>query len=100
MIFICLENQEIAQHRVNVRTKFGGHFVNNETIDFKWKAGYKNFNLHYEFFDSVLIVDNSRSGKLITNLVQINSGIIEVMVDQLPDYFERRFPHLFAKLNQ
>ena len=38
LIFFCLENQEIARHRIQVRTEFKGHFVNNETIDLKWRA--------------------------------------------------------------
>ncbi|MBK9388783.1 MAG: zeta toxin family protein [Bacteroidetes bacterium] len=59
LIFFCLANIELAQHRVQVRAEFKGHFVNNKTIDYKWKAGYKNLNLHYRFFDNLLIVDNS-----------------------------------------
>lgn len=37
LIFFCLEDQSIARHRIQVRTEFKGHFVNNETIDLKWK---------------------------------------------------------------
>ncbi len=44
LIFFCLENQDIARYRVEERTEFKGHFVNNHTIDIKWKAGYKNYN--------------------------------------------------------
>ncbi|RLD50339.1 MAG: hypothetical protein DRJ05_19740 [Bacteroidetes bacterium] len=47
LIFFCLNNQEIAKHRVQVRTVFKGHFVDNDTIDLKWKAGYKNINEYY-----------------------------------------------------
>lgn len=50
LIFFCLENQDIAQHRIQVRTEFKGHFVDNETIDLKWKEGYKNLNNHFDFF--------------------------------------------------
>lgn len=35
LIFFCLANQDIARHRVRVRTECGGHFVDNETIDLK-----------------------------------------------------------------
>lgn len=47
LIFFCLENQKIARHRIQVRTEFKGHFVDNRTIDLKWKAGYKNVNQHF-----------------------------------------------------
>ena len=54
MIFFCLDNQEIARERVLVRSEFHGHFVDNETIDLKWKAGYKNLNLYHTFFDRIV----------------------------------------------
>lgn len=41
LIFFCIENQEIAKHRIQVRTEFKGHFVDDKTIDLKWKLGYK-----------------------------------------------------------
>jgi len=71
LIFFCLKNQEIARHRIQVRTEFKGHFVDNRTIDLKWKAGYKNTNLHFKFFDNILFVDNSKQNDVYTNLVQI-----------------------------
>ncbi len=44
LIFFCIDNQEIVRHRIQVRAEFKGHFVDNKTIDIKWKAGYKNIN--------------------------------------------------------
>jgi predicted ABC-type ATPase len=35
LIFFCLENQELARHRIQVRTEFRGHFIDDQTIDFK-----------------------------------------------------------------
>ncbi|MCA1758239.1 MAG: hypothetical protein LC658_00580 [Bacteroidales bacterium] len=32
--------------RIQVRTEFKGHFVDNKTIELKWKAGYKSL-FHY-----------------------------------------------------
>jgi len=98
LIFFCLENQEIARNRIEVRTENKGHFVNNKTIDFKWNTGYKNANIHYQLFDNILIVDNSKHNEVFTNLVQMESGQIELMTDELPDYFERRFPTIFHML--
>jgi len=100
LIFFCLESQEIARKRIEVRTENKGHFVNNQTIDFKWKAGYKNANLHYQMFDKILIVDNSKHNEIFTNLIQIESGRIELMTELLPEYFKRRFPSIDKMMNR
>lgn len=95
LIFFCLDNQEIARHRIQVRTEFKGHFVDDKTIDLKWKAGYKNVNLHFQFFDNILFVDNSKQNDIYTNLLQIEKGEIVLMTEKIPDYFKHRFPDIF-----
>lgn len=95
IIFFCLENQDIARLRVAERTEFKGHFVDNRTIDLKWKAGYKNFNKFYSIFDNILIVDNSIQKDIYTNILQIEQGELFLMTDQLPDYFKHRLPNIF-----
>jgi predicted ABC-type ATPase len=98
LIFFCLDNQEIARHRVQVRTEFKGHFVDNKTIDLKWKAGYKNVNLHFRFFDNILFVDNSKQNDIYTNLLQIEKGEIALMTEEIPGYFKHRFPDIYELL--
>jgi predicted ABC-type ATPase len=95
LIFFCLENQEIARHRIQVRTEFRGHFVDNKTIDLKWKAGYKNVNSHFRFFDNILFLDNSTQNEIYTNLLQIEKGEIVLMTDKIPDYFNHRLPDIY-----
>lgn len=95
LIFFCLENQDIARHRVEERTEFKGHFVNNQTIDLKWKAGYKNFNKYYKVFDNILIVDNSRQKDIYTNILQIEQGEIVLMTEKIPEYFKHRLPEIY-----
>jgi len=97
LIFFCIENQEIARHRIQVRTEFKGHFVDDKTIDLKWKEGYKNLNLHYKFFDNVLFVDNSIQNQTYTNLLQIEQNQFTVMAETLPNYFIHRIPDLYNK---
>ena len=98
LIFFCLDNQKIAIRRVEERAEFKGHFVDNTTIDLKWKAGYKNLNEHYTFFDNILLVDNSVQKEVYSNLMQIEHGEIVLMSDRLPDYFKRRFPDIYKKI--
>lgn len=95
LIFFCLDNQDIARHRVQVRTEFKGHFVDNKTIDLKWKAGYKNVNLHYQFFSNILFVDNSKQNDVYTNLLQIEEGEIVIMSETIPEYFKHRLPDIY-----
>ncbi len=96
LIFFCLANQEIANHRVHVRAEFKGHFVNKRSIDIKWKAGYKNINKHYSYFDNLLFVDNSIANETYTNILQIKNGEPILMSNALPEYFERRLPRIFT----
>ncbi|MFV0590514.1 MAG: zeta toxin family protein [Draconibacterium sp.] len=95
LIFFCLDNQEIAKHRIQVRTEFKGHFVSNKTIDLKWKAGYKNVNQNFKFFDNILFVDNSIQNSVYTNLLQIEKDEIILMSDSIPDYFQDRLPNIY-----
>lgn len=95
LIFFCLESQDIARLRVAERTEFKGHFVNNQTIDLKWKAGYKNFNTYYNLFDNILIIDNSKQKDVYTNLLQIEQGEIVLMTDKIPEYFKHRLPDIY-----
>lgn len=95
LIFFCLETQDIAKYRVEERTEFKGHFVDNHTIDLKWKAGYKNINKYYKVFDNILIVDNSKQKEVYTNILQIKHEEIFLMTDKIPQYFERRLPEIY-----
>ena len=95
LIFFCIDNQEIARHRIQVRTEFKGHFVDNKTIELKWKAGYKNANLHFRFFDNILFVDNSTQNDIYTNLLQIEKNEVVIMTENLPEYFQHRSPDIY-----
>jgi predicted ABC-type ATPase len=100
LIFFCIEKREIAEHRIQVRTEFKGHFVDNKTIDTKWKAGYKNVNLHFDLFNNVLFVDNSVQNEVYTNLIQIEEKEVEIMIDKIPEYFAHRLPEIYKLINK
>jgi len=96
LVFFCLENQEIARHRIQVRTEFKGHFIDNKTIEIKWKAGYKNANLYFPFFDNILFVDNSKQNEIYSNLLQIEKGEVVILAEKIPDYFQHRLPDVYS----
>jgi len=64
LIFFWLANQSVARRRVQKRKEFKGHFTDNRTIDLKWKAGYRNVNLHFGMFDRILLLDNSFDNRI------------------------------------
>ncbi|ASB50976.1 hypothetical protein CDL62_18395 [Alkalitalea saponilacus] len=82
-----------------MRTEFKGHFVDNKTIDLKWKAGYKNVNLHFQYFDNILFVDNSRHNEIYSNLLQIEKGEIVLMTEKIPYYFSHRLPEIYKLIH-
>ena len=57
-------------------------------------SGQKNLNLHYSFFDNLLIVDNSINNQVYQNILQIEKGHPILMTEKLPDYFGRRLPEI------
>ncbi|RLD53686.1 MAG: hypothetical protein DRJ01_19055 [Bacteroidetes bacterium] len=100
IIFFCIENQTIARDRIKVRIENKGHFVDNKTIDIKWKAGYKNINSYYNYFENILIIDNSNYNEKYTYILQIVKNKIELFSGYLPEYFPKRFPEIYKKINQ
>ena len=51
-------------------------------------------------FDNLLLIDNSTTNKIYSNILQIENGLIELMTNQIPDYFERRFPSIYELINK
>lgn len=92
--------EDVARHRIQVRTEFKGHFVNNQTIDLKWEAGYKNLNSNFMFFDNLLFVDNSKQNRIYTNILQIEDKEVVPMVDSIPDYFKHRLPNIYKFITE
>lgn len=103
LIFFCLESQELANERVAARTRRNGHFVSESQISYKWKQGYKNLNLHFRYFDHIVLVDNSSSENTLSFLFTISKQGNEItstkFVEKLPDYSERRFPEIVKLLS-
>jgi len=102
IFFFCLESIALAKRRVLIRTKNNGHFVENDVIESKWKAGYKNINLYYQLADLVVFIDNTKedSPTVLFELVKESDFrfVIEKHVEEIPDYTERRLPSIFRLL--
>jgi predicted ABC-type ATPase len=60
LIFFWLESVELAKDRVQKRVMEGGHHIEADVIERRYKAGIKNlFQLYSHKVDSLLIFDNS-----------------------------------------
>jgi predicted ABC-type ATPase len=60
LIFFWLESVELAKDRVRKRVLEGGHNIEPDVIERRYKAGIKNlFKIYSGKVDSVLIYDNS-----------------------------------------
>jgi len=70
LIFFWLQSVELAKDRVRTRVALGGHNIENDIIERRYKSGIKNlFDIYIPICDKVLIMDNS-TGKpeLIANI--------------------------------
>jgi predicted ABC-type ATPase len=63
LIFLRLEDADLAVSRVNERVRMGGHFVPEETVRRRYESGLKNFFMLYKkLADSWQMYDNSMMG--------------------------------------
>lgn len=62
LIFFWLESVELAKDRVLKRVSEGGHNINQDVIERRYKSGIKNlFNLYEKHIDYLIIYDNSNT---------------------------------------
>ena len=60
LLFFWLQNFELAKERVKIRVSEGGHNIEPEVIERRYKRGIENlFNIYLPIVDGVLIFDNS-----------------------------------------
>lgn len=73
IIFFLVRNPDICEHRVDMRVKQGGHYVDRKTIDYRFEKGLENLNKAILEFDSVLLLDSSKDFQ-IENAAMIVQG--------------------------
>lgn len=60
LLFFWLQSIELAKERVRMRVLEGGHNIENDVIERRYKNGLKNlFELYLPIVDNAFIVDNS-----------------------------------------
>lgn len=64
LLFFWLQDIELAKERVKTRVAEGGHRIDPEVIERRYKLGIKNlFELYLPIVDNALILDNSTRKK-------------------------------------
>lgn len=84
LVFVWLESVELAKQRVAERVKKGGHSIENDVIERRYKAGLKNLNeLYIPICDDWIVFDNS---KILQVIAQGNFNIsIEIYNSKIWD---------------
>ncbi len=100
--FFCLETIEKAKERVLLRAKNEGHFVEDDIISYKWKEGYKNLNNHFFLADRLFILDNSVDSEIPRLLIELEKVSDEcfdfLVINEVPEYIQRRLPSIYGLL--
>lgn len=77
LTFLVLKTSDLAVLRVAERVKMGGHFVPEDTIRRRFKAGLKNFfNLYLPLADSWQMYDNSDIGSPVPIASKIKNNLL------------------------
>lgn len=80
LLFFWLKNTELAKERVKIRVSEGGHNIEPDVIERRYKNGIKNlFNIYLPIVDGALIFDNSegRHELLAQKTIDGNLNIID-----------------------
>lgn len=96
MIYFCLNSVEEARKRVAIRVENGGHFVPENEIISRFKAGYKNLDEFFGFFDTLHLFNSSIYGKAPEYCLTFQEGEL-VKKAGLPAFLKDFTPNLYKK---
>ena len=91
LLFFWLQNVELAKERVKIRVSEGGHNIEPEIIERRYKNGINNlFNIYLPIVDGALIFDNSEGKHELLAQKTIDGNLI--LID------EKKFNELKSNL--
>lgn len=83
LIFFWLESIELAKDRVRKRVSEGGHNIEIDVIERRYKAGIKNlFSLYCNKVDSLLIYDSSKAESQLIAEKEIEDELFTIYNNQ------------------
>jgi predicted ABC-type ATPase len=93
LIFICLENPEIAIERVKDRVAKGGHPVDETTIRKRFTKGLNLLDESFHMFDTVYIYLSKY--KIIEGILVLEPQVKKATtINAIPSALESQLPHL------
>jgi len=99
MVFLCLDSVEEAKERVAIRVANGGHFVSEDQIEQRFRAGYKNLNTHFNRFQRIDLIDASKKLKTPVHVLTVSSGQVIHKAESIPTHLQTRLPVLSSLIN-
>lgn len=92
LLFFWLQSVDLAKERVKTRVSEGGHNIEAEIIERRYKRGIKNlFDIYLPIIDGALILDNSE-GKyelIAEKMIDRNLNIIQkIKFERLKSYYD------------
>jgi predicted ABC-type ATPase len=97
LIFLCLDDVNQCEHRVEQRVKQGGHSVNKSSILENFNEGLHNLDESFLDWHSVLIIDNSKE---MTAAIFIKAGKLEFKFSLPKCINKKNTPRLFDFLHK
>jgi predicted ABC-type ATPase len=81
LIYYWLESPQLAEKRVELRVKEGGHNIPKDVINRRYIKGIQNlFNIYMPVCDYTMIFDNSRPDPVLVS--ELEKGANEIVHDQ------------------
>lgn len=99
MLFLGLNDIDISEMRVGIRTKKGGHNVPRWDIENNFYGNLEMLNEHYQLLDHLQIVDTSEFLPKPLASFRSENLVSSVKANELPKWFSKYLPLLTAKIN-
>lgn len=76
LLYFWLQNMELAKERVKTRVLEGGHHIDDQVVERRYKRGIKNlFDIYLPIVDGALIFDNSEGKHQLLADKQIDNSL-------------------------
>lgn len=95
--FLYLDSIAEAKRRVQIRVENGGHFVSESEIETRYHDGFKNLNLHWDFFDEVLLFNSSQYNRSPKHIISFKKDE-PIKPIKVPKFLKTKIPSLVTRI--
>lgn len=94
IVFLGLNDTKLSESRVKDRTAFGGHFVDQRTIENNFFGNLEKLNIHFSIADNLVIIDTSETEHIFLANFRNGIKISSIPFSDLPSWFVKYLPDL------